>query len=104
MVKKLFGKKLGMTRYFLEDGRCIPVTVLKVGPCVVIQKKTVDKEGYNAIQLGFEPKKESRVNKPMKGHFQKAGKGCFAYIVATIVRYRHYLRPLGRRSDLPKAI
>jgi len=80
MVTKLFGKKLGMTRYFLEDGRSIPVTVLKVGPCVVIQKKTVQKEGYNAIQLGFEPKKESRVNKPMKGHFAKVGKGCFAFL------------------------
>jgi len=80
MVNKLLGKKLGMTRYFLEDGKCIPVTVLKVGPCVVIQKKTVDKEGYNAIQVGFEPKKESRVNKPMRGHFKKAGKGCFAFL------------------------
>lgn len=80
MVSKLLGKKLGMTRYFLEDGRCVPVTVLKVGPCVVIQKKTVNKEGYNAIQIGFEPKKENRVNKPLKGHFKKAGKGCFAFL------------------------
>ena len=80
MVNKLFGKKLGMTRYFLEDGKCVPVTVLKVGPCVVIQKKTINKEGYNAIQVGFDPKKEKRVNKPLKGHFEKAGKGCFAFL------------------------
>ncbi len=80
MVNKLFGKKLGMTRYFLEDGRCVPVTVLRVGPCYVIQKKTVEKEGYNAIQVGFEPQKESRVNKPMLGHFKKAGRGCFKYL------------------------
>ncbi len=80
MVNRLVGKKLGMTRYFLEDGKCIPVTILKVGPCFVIQKKTVQKEGYNAIQIGFEPKKESRINKPMKGHFEKAGKGFFVFL------------------------
>lgn len=80
MVRKLLGKKLGMTRYFLEDGACIPVTVLKVGPCVVIQKKSEKKEGYNAVQVGFEPKKESRVNKPLKGHFKKWGKGCFTFL------------------------
>lgn len=80
MVRKLLGKKLGMTRYFLEDGACIPVTVLKVGPCVVIQKKSEEKEGYNAVQVGFEPKKESRVNKPLKGHFKKWGKGCFTFL------------------------
>ncbi len=80
MVTKLFGKKIGMTRYFLEDGKSVPVTILKVGPCFVIQKKTVEKEGYNALQLGFEPKKEGKFNKPMRGHFQKAGKGCFAYL------------------------
>ncbi len=77
MVKKLFGKKIGMTRYFLDEGRSVPATVLKVGPCVVTQKKTVDKEGYNAIQVGFEPQKEGRVNKPLKGHMSKAGAGYF---------------------------
>jgi len=77
MVSKLLGKKIGMTRFFVEEGRSVPVTVLKLGPCVVLQKKTIAKEGYNAIQLGFEPQKESRVNKPMRGHFKAAGGQCF---------------------------
>ena len=72
MVNKLFGKKLGMTSYFLEDGGSVPVTVLKVGPCVVIQKKTREREGYDALQMGYDPKKESRVNKPLKGQFKDA--------------------------------
>jgi large subunit ribosomal protein L3 len=80
MVNKLLGKKMGMTRYFLDEGKSVPVTVLRVGPCVVIQKKTQEKDGYDAIQVGFEPKRESRVNKPRMGHFQKAGKGGFAHL------------------------
>ena len=59
MVNTIFGKKLGMTRYFLAEGECIPVTIVKVEPCVVIQKKTSKKDGYEAIQVGFEEKKES---------------------------------------------
>jgi len=77
MVNKLIGKKIGMTRYFLGEGESVAATVLKVGPCVVTQKKTMDKEGYNAIQVGFEPQKEKRVNKPLKGHLDKAGAGYF---------------------------
>lgn len=77
MVNKLFGKKLGMTQYFLGDGNSCPVTVLQVGPCVVTQKKTEEKEGYNAIQVGYEPQKEKRLNKPLQGHFKAAGKGGF---------------------------
>ena len=80
MIKKLFGKKLGMTRHFLEEGLSVPVTVLRVGPCVVTQKKTVEKEGYSAIQVGYEPQKEQRTNKPLKGHFRAAKTGCFAYL------------------------
>ena len=80
MVNKLIGKKLGMTRIFLEEGKSIPVTVLKVGPCVVLQKKTREKDGYEAIQIGYEPRKETRVNKPLKGHFEAAAKGCFAHV------------------------
>ena len=80
MVSKLFGKKLGMTRHFLEEGKSVPVTVLKVGPCVVIQKKSNEKEGYGAIQVGCEAQKEIRVNKPLRGHFKASGKGCFAYL------------------------
>jgi large subunit ribosomal protein L3 len=80
MVTKLIGKKLGMTRYFLDEGKSVPVTVLHVGPCVVVQKKAVGKEGYNAIQVGYEPQKENRVNKPRGGHFKAAGVGAFKYL------------------------
>ncbi len=72
-VKALMGKKLGMTRVFSEDGSSLPVTVLEVGPCVVLQKKTKEKEGYNALQLGFGMKPLSRLNRPMRGHVEKAG-------------------------------
>ena len=72
-VKALMGKKLGMTQVFSEDGRSLPVTVLEVGPCVVLQKKTEEKEGYNALQLGFEQRPLKRINRPMKGHLDKAG-------------------------------
>jgi large subunit ribosomal protein L3 len=80
MVSKLFGKKLGMTRHFLEEGKSVPVTVLKVGPCVVIQRKSNEKEGYSAIQVGYEAQKEIRVNKPLRGHFKTSGKGYFSYL------------------------
>jgi large subunit ribosomal protein L3 len=80
MVDKLFGQKVGMTRHFVEEGKSVPVTVLKVGPCVVIQKKTLENEGYNAIQVGYGAQKESRVNKPLQGHFKAAGQECFAYL------------------------
>ncbi len=80
MVNKLFGKKLGMTRIFLGDGKSITVSVLQMGPCIVIQKKTRDKDGYDAIQVGYAPRKESRVNRPLGGHFKAADSGCFAYL------------------------
>ena len=80
MVSKLLGKKMGMTRYFLDEGKSVAVTVLRVGPCIVVQRKTREKDGYNAIQVGFESKKESRVNKPLMGHFRAAGAGCFAHV------------------------
>ena len=72
MQKGLIGKKIGMTQLFGEKGVVIPVTVLEVGPCAVVQKKTTEKDGYNAVQLGFGDMKVNRVNKPMKGHFAKA--------------------------------
>lgn len=69
----LIGKKLGMTQIFGENGVVIPVTVVKTGPCFVVQKKTVEHDGYNAVQIGFdEITKVSRVNKPLTGHFKKA--------------------------------
>jgi len=72
-VKNILGKKIGMTQIFNEDGDIIPVTVVEAGPVKVIQKKTVESDGYNAIQVGFQDVKERRVNKPLKGHFDKAG-------------------------------
>jgi len=72
-VRALIGKKVGMTQVFSEEGNRVPVTVLEVGPCVVLQKKTKEKEGYNALQLGFLEKPLKRMNKPMQGHLKKAG-------------------------------
>ncbi len=69
----LIGRKIGMTRVFGDDGRQIPVTVIELGPCVVTQLKTKEKDGYSAAQLGCEDQKPQRVNKPMTGHFAKAG-------------------------------
>lgn len=73
MKKGLIGRKLGMTQIFDENGKVVPVTVVELGPCAVVQKKTVENDGYDAVQLGFDDKKVTRVNKPMKGHFDKAG-------------------------------
>ena len=73
MQKALIGKKIGMTQIFDEAGKVVPVTVVEAGPCVVVQKKTVENDGYDAVQVGYEDQKPQRVNKPMKGHFDKAG-------------------------------
>ncbi|HFE9683734.1 TPA: 50S ribosomal protein L3 [Clostridium perfringens] len=73
MKKAIIGKKVGMTQIFDENGRVIPVTVVEAGPCVVVQKKTVETDGYDAIQVGFGELREKLVNKPRKGHFVKAG-------------------------------
>ena len=73
MMKGLIGKKLGMTSVYDESGTAVPVTVIEAGPCVVVQRKDNDKEGYTAVQLGFEDQKEQRLNKPDLGHFKKAG-------------------------------
>ena len=72
MKKGIIGKKIGMTQIFDESGKVIPVTVVEAGPCVVVQKKTVENDGYAAVQLGFGDEKATRVNKPIKGHFDKA--------------------------------
>ncbi len=76
MKKGIIGKKIGMTQIFDESGKVIPVTVVEAGPCVVVQKKTVENDGYEAVQLGFGEAKVSRTNKPMKGHFDKADVAC----------------------------
>jgi len=80
MKKGIIGKKLGMTQIFLEDGTCVPVTVIKAGPCVVVQKKTVSTDGYNALQIGFESVAASAANKPRLGHCTKSGQGVFRYL------------------------
>ena len=73
MQKAIIGKKVGMTQIFDESGKVIPVTVVEAGPCVVTQKKTVETDGYTAVQLGFEDVKESKLTKPEAGHLKKAG-------------------------------
>ena len=73
MAKGILEKKLGMTQIFEADGKMIPVTVVEAGPCIVIQNKTEETDGYNAIQVGFGDIKEKQVTSPMKGHFAKAG-------------------------------
>ena len=73
MKKAILTTKVGMTQIFSEDGTLTPVTVLQAGPCVVTQVKTEEKDGYSAVQVGFVDKRETLVNKPLKGHFAKAG-------------------------------
>ena len=73
MQKGIIGKKIGMTQIFDEAGKVIPVTVVEAGPCVVVQKKTVENDGYEAVQLGFGAIRAKHVNKPMGGHFEKLG-------------------------------
>ena len=72
MKKAIIGKKIGMTQIFDENGKVIPVTVVQAGPCVVSQKKTVETDGYNALQLGYGDIRPKLVNKPLKGHFDKS--------------------------------
>ena len=81
MKKAILATKVGMTQIFNEDGVLVPVTVLQAGPCVVTQVKTVENDGYKAVQVGFVDKREKLVNKPVKGHFDKAG-----------VSYKRYVR------------
>ena len=73
MNKAIIGKKLGMTQVFLADGTMVPVTVIQAGPCAVTQKKTLERDGYEAIQLGFEEIAEKKLNKPEKGHLKASG-------------------------------
>ena len=72
-MKGIIGRKVGMTRIFNEDGKVVPVTVIEAGPCPVVQIKTRDHDGYDAIQLGFGTQKEKRTSKPLAGHFRKSG-------------------------------
>ncbi len=80
MMKGIIGKKLGMTQIFLEDGTRVPVTVIQAGPCVVVQKKTAQTDGYSAVQVGFESVAAAGVNKPYLGHCTKSGHGVFRHL------------------------
>ncbi len=73
MSLEILGRKLGMTQVFRESGDRVPVTVLRAGPCTVLQKKTAEADGYSAVQLGFEERKEKQTTKPQQGHFSKSG-------------------------------
>ncbi|MBE3102117.1 MAG: 50S ribosomal protein L3 [Firmicutes bacterium] len=86
MLKAILGKKLGMTQIFTDNGLLVPVTVVEAGPCVVTQVKTQEKDGYNALQLGYDDIRVKLVNKPTKGHFDKSN-----------TSYKRYLREF--RSD-----
>ena len=68
----ILGRKLGMTRIFAGDGQAVAVTVIEAGPCAVTQIKTVETDGYNALQIGFELAKDKHINRPMRGHFSKS--------------------------------
>lgn len=73
MLNVILGRKLGMTRVFTPDGRWIEVTLVQAGPCTIVQRKTSDRDGYEAVQVGFEDKAERKVNKPIAGHYAKLG-------------------------------
>ncbi len=73
MNKAIIGKKLAMSQIFAPDGTVIPVTIVQAGPCPIVQKKTLDNDGYEALQIAFGDIKEKNVNKPVKGHYKKAG-------------------------------
>ena len=83
-MKVMLGKKIGMTQIFTENGEVIPVTVIEAGPQTVTQIKTVETDGYDAVQVGFEDAKPQRVNKPMTGHFKKAGVGVKKHLMEFI--------------------
>ena len=110
MKKGIIGKKLGMTQIFDEKGNVIPVTLIEAGPCVVAQKKTVENDGYNALQLAFEDAKKKNVNKAQLGHFEKAGvspkrhlkefrlEDCSAYEAGSVVTVETFAE--GEKVDI----
>ena len=92
----MLGKKIGMTQVFDEIGNMVPVTVLQVGPCYVTQVKTVESDGYNAVQIGFEEKKEKNTTQPLMGHFNKAGVPALRYVK----EFRQDLPPENTAGDV----
>ncbi len=81
MKKAILGEKLGMTQIFKEDGEFVPVTVVKAGPCPVVQKKTEETDGYQSVQIGYKKTKLHRINQPLRGHFDKAGTDYYKHLV-----------------------
>ncbi|MDQ1257034.1 MAG: large subunit ribosomal protein [Candidatus Hydrogenedentes bacterium] len=104
MVMGILGKKLGMTRIFTEDGRWIEVTLLEAGPCPVVQRKTFDTDGYDAVQVGFGEIKEKRCKKPLRGHFAKTGIAPRRHLREFRVEVSDELKPGDElRADMFKA-
>ena len=100
MKKAILATKVGMTQIFNEDGVLTPVTVLQAGPCVVTQVKTMDNDGYEAVQVGFADKRENLVNKPMKGHFDKAGVSCKRFVREFKIEKREYTLGQEIKADI----
>jgi large subunit ribosomal protein L3 len=96
MLKAILGTKVGMTQVFTQDGIMVPVTVVKAGPCVIVQKKTAQIDGYNSLQLGFGEIKAKKVNKPESGHFKKAG--------VEVARYLREIRVETQDSEVGQVI
>ena len=88
-MKELIGKKIGMTQIYSDDGRAIPVSVIEAGPCRIVAVKTIEKDGYDAVQMGYGEKRKKLFNKPQLGHFEKAG-----------VEPTRYLKEIGGREDI----
>ena len=97
-MKAIIGKKVGMSQIFDENGKVIPVTVIEAGPCTVVQKKTAEKEGYAAVQLGFEDIPERKLTKPEMGHLNKAGVAPKKYL--DVYKRQPSRTPTARSSSL----
>ncbi|HKQ31656.1 MAG TPA: 50S ribosomal protein L3 [Thermodesulfobacteriota bacterium] len=102
MIEGILGKKLGMTEFFLENGTSVPATVIEAGPCFVVQKRTAEKDGYEALQIGFGEMKPQRVSKPMLGHFKKAGVSPLRHIVEFSAKTGDYKPGDEIRADVFK--
>lgn len=96
----LIGKKLGMTQIFGENGEAIPVTVVEAGPCTVVQVKTVERDGYQAVQMGFDAMPERKVNKPMAGHFKACGTPGYRHLVEFRISEGEYEPGQNLAADL----
>ena len=97
MVNGIIGRKVGMTQLFAEDGSVVPATVIKAGPCVVVQRKTAATDGYESVQIGLVDAKPAKVRKPLEGHYKKANVPPTARSARG--EAREGWRPEGRRSD-----